>query len=81
MPKYRVTHGDIISGGKATSKGAEVEMSEADAAELGAAVELVPEVKPEKAEPKHETKPVTHSHEFRPAVEAKKPHAGKDKTK
>jgi len=86
MPKYRVTHGDVVQGGKSFSKDAVLEMSVADAAELGAAVELAkeaaPEAKAEKPEPKHETKPVTHSHEVRPEVAApKKPHAGKDKTK
>ena len=44
MPRYRVTHGDIIKGGASVSRGGTLEMSVADAAELGAAVELIVEV-------------------------------------
>lgn len=78
MPKYRVTHGDVVQGGKSNPKGAVLEMSDADAAELGAAVELVKEVPEAKH---HEPKPLAT--ELRPAVEAppKPPRTGKDKTK
>lgn len=84
MPNYRVTHGNVKSGGAMHSKGAVLQMTEANAASLGSSVELVKEA-PKPAAPDapkpFEPTPVLAT-ESRPVVEAPKPpHKGKDKSK